>query len=404
MLKEITMHRVPLTAIAAVVAIVTALPGTAAAYETLDGKAPIVIGHRGASGYRPEHTLAAYDLAISQGANYIEPDLVSTKDGVLVARHENALAIVNPTTGALLEATTNIHELAQFADRKTTKLIDGVSVTGWFTEDITLAELKTLRARERIPGIRPGNTAYNDQFEVPTLQEVIDLAKQRSAELGRPIGVYPETKHPTYFDSIGLSMEEPLTQILHASYGNTSSAPVFIQSFEVANLKDLNTMTDIPIAQLLNGGGRPYDFTVAGDTRTYADMATAAGLAEIALYADGVGANKNLIIPRNADGTLGAPTSLIDNAHAVGLVVHGWTFRRENQFLPVDYRDGSTPIAYGDLEGEIGAYLAAGMDGFFTDHPDVGVAAVAAIPEPGTYALMLGGLGLLGAVARRRRG
>ncbi len=398
------MHRVPLTAIAAVVAIVTALPGTAAAYETLDGKAPIVIGHRGASGYRPEHTLAAYDLAISQGANYIEPDLVSTKDGVLVARHENALAIVNPTTGALLEATTNIHELAQFADRKTTKLIDGVSVTGWFTEDITLAELKTLRARERIPGIRPGNTAYNDQFEVPTLQEVIDLAKQRSAELGRPIGVYPETKHPTYFDSIGLSMEEPLTQILHASYGNTSSAPVFIQSFEVANLKDLNTMTDIPIAQLLNGGGRPYDFTVAGDTRTYADMATAAGLAEIALYADGVGANKNLIIPRNADGTLGAPTSLIDNAHAVGLVVHGWTFRRENQFLPVDYRDGSTPIAYGDLEGEIGAYLAAGMDGFFTDHPDVGVAAVAAIPEPGTYALMLGGLGLLGAVARRRRG
>ena len=390
--------------IAASIAMLSALfAEQASAYDTLDGKAPIVIGHRGASGYRPEHTLAAYDLAISQGANYIEPDLVSTKDGVLVARHENALAIVHQTTGAVIDATTNIHVLAQFADRKATKIIDGVTVTGWFTEDLTLAELKTLRARERIPGIRPGNTAYNDQFEVPTLQEVIDLAKQRSAELGRPIGVYPETKHPTYFDSIGLSMEEPLTQILHANYGNTSSAPVFIQSFEVANLKDLNNMTDIPIAQLLNGGGRPYDFTVAGDTRTYADMATAAGLAEIALYADGVGANKNLMIPRNPDGTLGAPTSLIGNAHAAGLVVHGWTFRRENQFLPVDFREGSDPNAYGDLEGEIGAYLAAGMDGFFTDHPDVGVAAVAAIPEPGTYALMLGGLGLLGAVARRRR-
>lgn len=375
----------------------------ALAYQTLDGKAPIVIGHRGASGYRPEHTLAAYDLAISQGANYIEPDLVSTKDGVLVARHENALAIVNPTTGALIEATTNIHELAQFADRKTTKLIDGVAFTGWFTEDLTLAELKTLRARERIPAIRPGNTAYDDQFEVPTLQEVIDLAKQRSAELGRPIGIYPETKHPTYFDSIGLSMEEPLAQILHANYGNTSSAPVFIQSFEVANLKDLNTMTDISIVQLLNGGGRPYDFTLAGDTRTYADMATAAGIAEIATYADGIGANKNMMIPRNADGTLGEPTSLIDDAHAAGLIVHGWTFRAENAFLPVDYRSSTDPIAIGDMQGEAIAYLNAGMDGFFTDHPDVGVAAVAAVPEPGTYAMMLGGLGLLFAAARRQR-
>lgn len=398
------MHRLTLTATSAAVAIVFALPGTdAAAYQTLDGKAPIVIGHRGASGYRPEHTLEAYDLAISQGANYIEPDLVSTKDGVLVARHENALAIVNPTTGALIEATTNIHELAQFADRKTTKSIDGVSVTGWFTEDLTLAELKTLRARERIPSVRPGNTAFNDQYEVPTLQEVIDLAKQRSAELGRPIGIYPETKHPTYFDSIGLSMEEPLAQILHANYGNTSSAPVFIQSFEVANLKDLNTMTDISIVQLLNGGGRPYDFTLAGDTRTYADMATAAGLAEIATYADGIGANKNLMIPRNPDGTLGEPTSLIDDAHAAGLIVHGWTFRAENTFLPVDYRSSADPVAFGDMEGEAIAYLNAGMDGFFTDHPDVGVAAVAAVPEPGTYAMMLGGLGLIALAGRRRR-
>ncbi|MBK8019682.1 MAG: glycerophosphodiester phosphodiesterase [Betaproteobacteria bacterium] len=390
------------TLVAALLAAAAAAEAQAADFNTLTGAAPIVIGHRGASGYRPEHTLASYDLAISMGANYIEPDLVSTKDGVLVARHENALAIVNPVSGAVIEATTNVNELVQFADRKATKTIDGVTVTGWFTEDFTLAELKTLRARERIPAIRPGNTAYNDQFEIPTLQEVIDLAKQRSAELGRPIGIYPETKHPTYFDSIGLSLEEKLVEALHANYGNTSTAPVFIQSFEVANLKELNGMTDISIVQLINAGGRPWDFTVAGDSRTYADMASAAGLDEIATYADGVGVNKTLMIPRNGDGTLGDPTSVIADAHAEGLIVHGWTFRRENTFLPTDYRAGSDPNAYGDLEGEILAFFAAGMDGVFSDQPDIGVAAVASIPEPQTYALMLGGLGILGAVARRR--
>lgn len=342
---------------------------------------PIVIAHRGASGERPEHTLAAYDLAIAQGAHYIEPDLVVTQDGVLVARHENALAIVDSATGVLIEATTNIHELPQFADRKSTRRIDGVSVTGWFTEDLTLAELKTLRARERIPAVRPGNAAYDDRFDIPTLQEVIDLTMRRSRELGRPIGLYPETKHPTYFAGIGLPMEARLVQTLHAAYGNTAEAPVFIQSFEVAHLKALRAMTNLRIVQLLAPGGRPYDFVVKADPRTYADLATPAGLAGIATYADGIGVHKTLILPRNADGSLGPATSLIAEAHAAGLVVHGWTFRAENAFLPSDCRSGTDPAARGDLAGELAAHLQAGMDGFFTDHPAIGAAARSPLPD-----------------------
>lgn len=371
-------------------------------YSTLSGSAPLVIGHRGASGYRPEHTLASYELAIAQGANFIEPDVVMTKDRVLVARHENALAIVHPVTGALIEGTTNVHELPQFAGYKRTKTIDGTSLTGWFTEDFTLAELKTLRARERIPGTRPANTAYNDLYEIPTLQEVIDLAKSKSAQLGRTIGIYPETKHPTYFDSIGLSLEEKLVEVLHANYVNGASAPVFIQSFEVGNLVELNGMTNIRIAQLLNSSGRPYDFVVSGDPRTYRDLATPDGLSFINDYADGVGANKTLIIPRNADGTLGTPTTLVADAHLKGLEVHGWTFRAENTFLPTDYRVGADPNAFGNAQGEMLAFLSTGMDAFFTDQPDIGVGAVAAIPEPKEYALMLVGLGLLAWVQRRR--
>ena len=324
-----------------------------------------VVSHRGASGYRPEHTLAAYETAITQCADFIEPDVVATKDGVLVARHENEIS-----------GTTDVASRAEFAGRKATKTIDGVPVTGWFTEDFTLAELKTLRAIERLPQVRPQNVAFNGLYQVPTLDEVIDLARHSVSCQGEPIGVYPETKHPTYFDSIGLSLEEPLVAQLSANGVDDADAPVIVQSFEVANLKELDGMTDVALAQLISSSGRPYDFTVAGDARTYADLVTPAGLAEIASYADGIGVEKSVAIPRKADGTLGTPTSVIADAHAAGLDVHGWTFRRENAFLPAEFRSSADPAGVGDLAGEIRVFVEAGLDGLFSDNPDVAVAAI----------------------------
>jgi glycerophosphoryl diester phosphodiesterase len=323
---------------------------------------PIVIGHRGASGYRPEHTLASYELAIEMGADYIEPDLVSTKDHVLVARHENDIT-----------ATTNVADHAEFADRRTTKVIDGVTITGWFTEDFTLAELKTLRAKERLPDVRPANTAFDGLYQIPTFQEVIDLAKRSQ------VGIYPETKHPTYFRTIGLPLEEPLVQTLGANGYRGRNAPVFIQSFEVGNLQQLNRMTNVPLVQLIDATGKPYDFVVAGDPRTYADLVTPAGLAEIATYADGIGPNKNLIVPRDAQNRLLAPTTLVRDAHRAGLVVHPWTFRRENTFLPEDFRQGNpaSPFylqATGDFPAELRLFYKLGVDGLFSDNPDVAVA------------------------------
>ncbi|HKA40024.1 MAG TPA: glycerophosphodiester phosphodiesterase [Burkholderiales bacterium] len=327
-------------------------------------RAPIVIGHRGASGYVPEHTLTSYFIAIQAGADCVEPDLVMTKDGVLVARHENEIG-----------GTTNVADKPEFANRRVTKSIDGVSITGWFTEDFTLAELKTLRAKERIPGTRPANTRFDGMFEVPTLEEVLQLVEGVNRHRRKPVCVYPETKHPTYFQGIGLAMERPLVRLLHRYGYRGKKAPVFIQSFEVANLKELSRMTDLPLVQLLNAGGRPWDFTVAGDPRTYADMATPAGLGEIAGYASGVGVNTNLMIPLVTGGFLGTPTTLVADAHAKGLVVHGWTFRAENTFLPTDFDSSADPNAFGDLAGQIKRFLALGMDGFFTDHPDIGVRA-----------------------------
>jgi glycerophosphoryl diester phosphodiesterase len=323
---------------------------------------PIVIGHRGASGYRPEHTLAAYKLAIDMGADYIEPDLVSTKDHVLVARHENDIT-----------ATTDVAGHPEFADRRTTKTIDGVSITGWFTEDFTLAELRTLRAKERLPDLRPANTAFDGLYQIPTLQEVIDLAKRAG------VGIYPETKHPTYFRSIGLPLEEPLLATLNANGYRGPNTPVFIQSFEVGNLKELNRKTRLPLVQLLDATGRPYDFVVSGDPRTYADLATPAGLAEIATYADGIGPNKNLIVPRDAQNRLTSPTTLVRDAHRARLLVHPWTFRRENTFLPEDFRQGdpASPFylqATGDFPAELRLFYKLGVDGLFSDNPDVAVA------------------------------
>ena len=324
-----------------------------------------VIGHRGASGYRPEHTLAAYELAILQCADHIEPDLVSTKDGVLVARHENDI------TG-----TTDVEDHPELADRRTTKVIDGTEITGWFTEDLTLAELRTLRATERIPATRPGNTAFDGLYQVPTFDEVVDLARRSRTCDGDPVGVYPETKHPTYFDSIGLSLEERLLAVLAANDYDDERDPVIIQSFETANLRDLAPRTKVEIAQLINCSGAPYDLTAAGDARTYADLVTPEGLADIATYADGLGVCKDVMIPRDAAGNLLEPTGVIDHAHTAGLTVHGWTFRRENQFLPLQFRNGTDPSAPGDMVGEVRTFLDAGMDGFFTDNPDLGAAAV----------------------------
>ena len=324
-----------------------------------------VVGHRGASGYRPEHTLAAYETAINQCADYIEPDVVSTKDGVLVARHENEIS-----------GTTDVAARPEFANRRTTKTIDGRAITGWFTEDFTLAELRTLRAKERLPQVRPQNTAFDGLYQVPTLDEVLDLARNSRTCDGAPVGVYPETKHPSYFDSVGLSLEEPLVAELRRNGFDRANAPVIIQSFEVGNLKDLDELTDVPIAQLISSSGAPYDFVADGDPRTYADLVTRRGLREIAGYADGIGTEKNVLIPRHADGTLAAPSPVIRDAHRVGLEVHAWTFRRENQFLAADFRSSDDPNGIGDMVGETRVFLEAGLDGFFTDNPDLGVAAV----------------------------
>ena len=325
---------------------------------------PIVIAHRGASGYRPEHTLAAYRLAIRMGADYVEPDLVSTKDGVLVARHENEIS-----------GTTDVADHPEFAGRRTTKVIDGTSITGWFTEDFTLAELKTLRAKERLPQVRPDNTRYDGQFEIPTLEEVIALVKRESGRTGRRIGIAPETKHPTYFDSIGLSLEEPLVRTLRRNGLDRANAKVVIQSFETGNLRELATRTDVPLAQLVDGSGAPYDLKAAGSTTTYADLVKPAGLADIATYATWVAPAKNLILPRDASGAIGTPSTLVPDAHAAGLKVVTWTMRVENQFLPSNHRIGTDPNAKGDRAGEVAAFLDTGIDAVFSDNPDIAVAA-----------------------------
>jgi glycerophosphoryl diester phosphodiesterase len=322
-----------------------------------------IVGHRGASGYRPEHTLASYELAARMGADYVEPDLVTTKDGVLVARHE-------PEIGG----TTDVAAHPEFAGRKTTKSLDGVTVTGWFTEDFTLAELKTLRAKERIPEVRQRNTIYDGRYEVPTFQEVIDLAKRLSRELHREIGIYPETKHPTYFRKQGLALEPQLVRLLNRNGLNRSSAKVYVQSFEVTNLIELHRVLRVPLVQLTGATGAPFDLVDAGDPRTYADITSARGLRDVAKYAKGLGPDKNQVIPRDAAGFLTTPTTLVRDAHRAGLVVHPYTFRAENTFLPADFRSSAVASEYGDLFAEIEVFRAAGVDGLFTDNTDIAVA------------------------------
>lgn len=389
-----------------------ATPQASAAWNTLDGAAPIVIGHRGASGYRPEHTLASYELAIAQGADYIEPDLVLTKDNHLIARHE-----------PMLDGTTDV--ASKFgADRKTTRMLDGVSTTAYFAQDFTLAEIKTLRAIQPNSG---RDQSYNGLYEIPTLDEVIALAQSKSSQLGRTIGIYPEIKHSTFHaDTFGANaIEDALVAKLHAAYGNSGSAPVFIQSFESANLQYLNTQTDIKLVQLIDADDvrpdgsmslvapydKPYDFAVSGDPRTFLDLLSPAGLAFVKGYADGIGPWKPYLLTTVADGVdrdgngvvnsrdrlIIGSTGVIEDAHEAGLLVHAFTFRNDANGSSYGFANGEDEISY---------YYQLGLDGLFTDFPDTGVAgrmAASAVPEPQTWALMVGGIGLGAAALRRRR-
>lgn len=319
---------------------------------------PIVIAHRGASGERPEHTLAAYRLAITQGADFIEPDLVFTKDGHLICRHENEIS-----------GTTDVAQRREFASRRAKKTVDWTEVEGWFTEDFTLAELKTLRCRERLPQLRPANAAFDGQESIPTVDEVCALAKANG------VGVYPETKHPTYFEKLGQSFDDPLLDALGAHGWRDASAPVFIQSFETGNIKRLRARTSIRIIQLCAASGMPFDHLPTGIGLTYADLLRGDGLKRIAAYADGIGPDKTLIVPRDGQGRSTAPTDLVSRAHAAGLKVHPWTFRAENYFLPLELRRGDAPSAHGDLETELRQFFALGVDGVFADFPAMAVAA-----------------------------
>ena len=331
---------------------------------------PWVLGHRGACAHRPEHTLGSYAKAIADGADYIEPDLVITRDGVLVARHENNIA-----------ETTDVAAHAEFAARKTTKVIDNAPQTGWFTEDFTLAELKTLRAKERLGAFRPESQAYDGAFQIVTLEEIADFLTAEAAARGRRVGLIPEIKHSTYFASIGLAMEDRFIDRLRASHYLTH-APVIVQSFEIANLKLLHRrLGDLPQVQLMQlseNKAMPADRVALGISRNWAELLTPEGIAEIATYADYLAPHFRDLIPLGADGRLAAPTPLIAQAHAAGLLIGTWTFRPENHFIAGDYRNAAGDGAR-NPEGsvaEMRRYIAAGVDAFFTDDPALGRLAV----------------------------
>jgi glycerophosphoryl diester phosphodiesterase len=332
---------------------------------------PTIYGHRGAAGYRPEHTFGSYRLAARMGADYIEPDLVSTKDHVLVARHEPAIG-----------ATTDVADHPEFASRKTSKVIDGVPFPNdWFTEDFTLAELKTLRAKERLPDLRQHNTMYNGRYTIPTFQEVIDLRNQLSRELHRQVGLVPELKHSTYFRSIGLPLEEPFVKTLRRNGIDNRRGKVTVQSFEISNLTVLDRqLPGVPLVQLLGAKtDKPGDVLAAGGSTTYAQMATTGGLREIERYADVASPSKDYIVPRDAAGFSQPPTTFIRDAHAAGLDVVAYTFRAENSFLPTELRSDrpalNKPADYGDAFAEFKQFFDLGVDGVFTDNADIAKAA-----------------------------
>ncbi|MCB5173958.1 glycerophosphodiester phosphodiesterase [Microvirga lenta] len=377
------------TTILTAAAVMSALAGPSIAQErTLTGEPTLVVAHRGASGYLPEHTLEAYKMAIEMGADFVEPDLVSTKDGVLIARHE-----------PMLSGTTDVASRPEFASRKTTRKVDGVDTTDWFAGDFTLAEIKQLRAKQ---AMSDRDQSKNGQFQIPTLKEVIDLVKAESGARGRTVGIAPETKHSTFHAALGLPLEDRLVETLKAAGWTEKSHPVVIQSFEVANLKYLRTKTNVKLAQLLDAEdvdkdgnivlgapyAQPYDFVVVGDKRTYKDLITKEGLAEVKTYADILAPWKPYILPTkqvdqnndgkpddlNGDGAMderdrvvAAPTSIVKDAHAAGLMVYTWTFRNEPKRLAASFE--------GDPAAEYKAFYALGVDGLFSDFPDTAVKA-----------------------------
>ncbi|MFE1290959.1 glycerophosphodiester phosphodiesterase [Streptomyces sp. NPDC058751] len=349
-----------------------ALPGTASAGERHGGGGyrslprPTVIAHRGASGYRPEHTFGSYQLALDLGADVVEAgDLVPTRDGHLVCRHE-------PEIGG----TTDIAAHPEFAGRRTTKTLDGVPVTGWFTEDFTLAELKTLRAVERVPANRPHNTLYDGRWEIPTFEEVLRWQDEQTRRRGKQVWIYPETKHPTYFRSLGLGLEERVARLLRKYGKDRKDSPVILQSFEPSSIQRLDELVGNPLVVLLSAANtRPWDFVAAGDPRTVADLVTPAGLEWIASYAQGIGPTLDLVIPKDAAGNLTSPTTLVADAHRAGLILHPYTMRNENPFLPANFRKGTAADAYGDPFGAFRAYFETGIDGVFSDNTDTAVLA-----------------------------
>ncbi|MEV1022462.1 glycerophosphodiester phosphodiesterase [Streptomyces sp. NPDC050264] len=354
-----------------------AAPGVARAAERDSGRnhsgqgyrslpVPTIVAHRGTSGYRPEHTLGSYQLALDMGAHVIEAgDIVPTKDGHLVCRHE-------PEIGG----TTDVSAHPEFASRKTTKIIDGVSTPGWFTEDFTLAELKTLRAKERIPGTRQHNTLYDGRWEIPTFEEVLKWRAAQSRKRGREVWIHVETKHPTYFRKLGLGLEERLAKLLRAYKLDQKNSPAFLQSFEPTSIQRLNKLVGNPLVVLLStANSRPADFVDTGDPRTVADLITPKGLREIASYAQGIGPTLDLVIPKDSAGKLLEPTTLVKDAHAAGLILHPYTMRNENTFLPADFKKGTDPNAYGDAFGAFQAYFATGIDGIFSDNCDTALLA-----------------------------
>jgi glycerophosphoryl diester phosphodiesterase len=321
---------------------------------------PIVIAHRGFPGRRLEHTRASYELAIEAGADFIEPDLVVSADGQLVIRHENNLT-----------ETTDVADRPQFAGRRRTATVDGETATGWFTEDFTLDELKSLRVTERIPQIRPNNRSLTG--EILTFDEALDIA------LAAGVGIYPETKHPLYFQRRGFELNDLLIETLERRGLNRADGPIpiTVQSFETTNLRELRDRTPHTLIQLLEHDVQPYDLAEAGDQRTGADFVTLEGLAELASYADGIGVDKELVYPRDANGAIGRRSSVVDDAHAAGLLVHVWTMRDENTFLPRNLRRGDDPAAPGDAKAEYRLFFAAGVDGVFSDYTSTAVAALA---------------------------
>ena len=335
-------------------------------------KRPLIIAHRGASAEYPEHSISAYQRAMDVGADYIEPDLVVSKDGFLVIRHENEIS-----------QTTNIAEVGSFADRHTRKMIDGDLVEGWFTEDFTLSELQSLHVRERLPNLRPQNIRTPEPDRILSFDEFLRFVARQSVQKSRPIGIYPELKHPTYFAGLGFDVASLLLEGLHKAGFDRPGHPVFIQCFEPSCLQKLRERTVFPLVQLISADGVPGDWPNHGGFARFADMISPEGLSRIAYYANAIGAEKNLIIPRDATGVRLPATQLIERAHELGISVHGWTFRPENVFLPRDLRRESASgtirdADHGDLVGEYRAFASLGIDGVFWDDPGILVAAQAA--------------------------